>query len=117
MHETAVVEGLMRILTQTAAANGVDRIVSVRLKIGKLRGLDPRQIRAGFEMFAEGTLADGARLDIDEVAVKAHCKACGTDFTVERYRFECPTCGGNDAEVTAGRELYIESFEAAKETE
>lgn len=114
MHETAVVEGLMRILEKTAKANGVTRIVSVKLKVGRLRGLDPRQLRAGFEMFAEGTIADGARLDIDEVAVQAHCKTCGTDFTVERYQFQCPSCGGTDADVTAGRELHIESFEAAK---
>lgn len=114
MHETAVVQGLMRILKQTARANGVKRVVSVKLKIGRLRGLDSRQIRAGFEMFAEGTLAEGARLDIDEVEVEARCKACGTAFTVERYQFQCPACGSADADVTAGRELHIESFEAAK---
>lgn len=117
MHETAVVQGLMRILSETARANGVKRIVSVRLKIGRLRGLDSRQIRAGFEMFAEGTLAEGARLDIDEVEVEACCKTCGTTFTVERYQFQCPACGSADADVTAGRELHIESFEAATEAE
>jgi hydrogenase nickel incorporation protein HypA/HybF len=115
MHETAVVEGLMGILKRTAKANGVRRIVSVKLKLGRLHGLDARQIRGAFELFAEGTVADGARLDIDEIEIEARCKACGTAFTVRRYQFVCPSCGGTDADVTAGRELHIESFEAARE--
>ncbi|SCM78313.1 putative hydrogenase nickel incorporation protein HypA 2 [uncultured Pleomorphomonas sp.] len=114
MHETAVVEGLMRILTEHARQNGVDRVVAVRLKIGKLRGIDSRQIRLAFEIFAEGTLAEGARLDIDEVGVTAKCRTCGSVFEVEKYRFVCSGCGGSDADVLTGRELYIESFEAAK---
>jgi hydrogenase nickel incorporation protein HypA/HybF len=114
MHETAVVEGLMRILRDHARQNGVERILSVRLKVGRLRGLDVRQLRGCFEIFAEGTVADGARLDIDEVQVRARCAKCGCEYDVPRYRFDCPDCGSPDADVLAGRELYIESFEAAR---
>jgi len=115
MHETAVVEGLMRILGEQAKKNGAVRVVSVRLKIGRLRGIDSRQIRLAFEMFAEGTFAEGARLDIDEVGVTAKCRDCGTVFEVANYRFVCSGCGGSDAEVLTGRELHIESFEATRD--
>ncbi|TBW36632.1 hydrogenase maturation nickel metallochaperone HypA [Siculibacillus lacustris] len=114
MHETAVVAGLMRILTERAAAAEIERIVSVRLKIGRLRGLDSRQIRGAFELFAEGTPAEGARLDIDEVAIEAVCLTCGTVYTVPGWRFECPSCGGNDADTRTGRELHVESFEGTR---
>ncbi len=112
MHETAVVEGLMRILMRKAAENSVGQIVSVRLKIGRLRGLDLRQIRGCFEMFAEGTIADGADLAIDEIPVEACCRECGRVWEVPGYRLGCPCCGGTDADITKGRELYIETFEA-----
>jgi len=111
MHETAVVEGLMRILTQKASENRIDRIGSVRLKIGRLRGLDARQIRGCFEIFAEGTIAEGARLIIDEIPVEARCRACDQVWDVPGYRFQCPSCGGTDASIMTGRELYIETFE------
>jgi hydrogenase nickel incorporation protein HypA/HybF len=111
MHETAVVEGLMRILTKQARDNNIGRILSVRVKVGRLRGLDNRQLRLCFEMFAEGTLADGARLDLEDVPVTAKCRTCGTQFEVIGYRFVCSNCEGNDAEVLSGRELFIESFE------
>ncbi|HEX8964479.1 MAG TPA: hydrogenase maturation nickel metallochaperone HypA [Rhodocyclaceae bacterium] len=112
MHETAIVTGLMRILEEKAAAHGVERILRVTLKVGRLRAVEPAQLVACFEMFAEGTVADGAELAIVEVPVRARCKACGTEFEVPRFRFECPGCAGGDVDVIAGQELYIESFDA-----
>jgi hydrogenase nickel incorporation protein HypA/HybF len=111
MHETAVVEGLMRILTEKAAEHDIVRIASVRVIIGRLRGLDSRQIAGCFEIFAEGTIAEGARLDIIEVAVEARCRACTHTYEVPHYQFECPACGSSEADTVKGRELYIESFD------
>jgi hydrogenase nickel incorporation protein HypA/HybF len=115
VHEATVVEGVLSILVARAAEHGIDRIELVRLKIGRLRGLDSRQIRGAFELFAEGTIAEGARLDIDEVAAEAHCLACGTIWELQGYRFECPSCGGSDADVVKGRELYVESFDGRRD--
>lgn len=112
MHETAIVEGLIRILERQAAAHGAERILRVRVKVGRLRAVEPAQLSACFEMFAEGTVAEGATLAIEEIPVRGACRACGTEFEVPRYRFECPRCGGNDIEVVQGQELYIESFDA-----
>jgi hydrogenase nickel incorporation protein HypA/HybF len=114
MHESAIVAGLLRILTDRARPAGVARITVVRLTLGRLRGLDPRQIRGAFEIFTEDTLAEGARLEIDERPVRALCKACGTAYEVQGYRFECPACASADADVTEGRELFIESFDGEK---
>lgn len=112
MHETAIVTGLMKILDGKAAEHGFTRITKVRLKLGRLRGLDPRQIRGAFEVFSEGSPADGAELVIEEVPVAARCRACGHDYTVEGWQFACPACGSDDADIVAGRELYVESFDA-----
>lgn len=114
MHETAVVAGLMRILTDKAAAEGIDRIDVVRLMLGRLRGLDARQIRGAFEIFAEGTVADGARLDIEDVVPEARCRACGRVIAVPDWSFACPDCGGGDAEVVRGRELHLVSFDGRR---
>jgi hydrogenase nickel incorporation protein HypA/HybF len=115
MHEASIVQGLMRILTAKASEHGVDRILTVQVKIGRLRGIDSRQIRSCFEIFAEGTAAEGARLDIVEITPEAQCRACGHRYEVQRYRFLCPACGGTDADVGKGRELYIDSFTCQRE--
>lgn len=114
MHETAVVAGLMRLLTERAAAAEIDRIDVVRLMLGRLRGLDARQIRGAFEIFAEGTPAEGARLDIEEVVPEARCRACDRVFALPDWNFACPECGGDDAEVVRGRELHLVSFDGRR---
>lgn len=113
MHETAITSGLMKILIGQATRHGVRRIVKVTVKVGRLRAIEPRQLRACFELFAEGTLAEGAELVIDETAVRGCCNACSREFEVERFHFECPACGSNEISVLSGQELFIESFEAA----
>jgi hydrogenase nickel incorporation protein HypA/HybF len=113
MHETAIVSGLMRILEQQAQAHGVNHIQRITLKVGRLRAVEPQQLRLCFEMFAEGSIADGAELVIDAVPVRARCKTCGTFFDVPRYRFVCPGCNAGDVDIVGGQELYIDSFEPA----
>ncbi len=113
MHETAIVEGLMRLREKQAAQHRVTRILSVTVKVGRLRAVEPQQLVACFEMFAEGSVAEGARLTIEAVPVRAACRACGTEFEVPRFRFECPACSGGDVAILQGQELYIESFAAA----
>lgn len=116
MHEATVVDGLVRILIDRAAANGITSIVAVKVVIGRLRGLDLRQIRGCFEIFSEDTVAEGAALEIVDVETRARCRGCGTDYVVPRFRFACPSCGGSDADVIAGRELHVESFEGRQGT-
>lgn len=113
MHEATLVAGLMRILETQARQHGVEHIGRVTLRIGKLRAVEPQQLRLCFEMFAEETVADGAELVVISVPVRARCRGCRHEFTVAHYRFDCPRCNGGDVEVIGGQELYIESFEPA----
>lgn len=116
MHETAIVQGLMRILTRQAAEHGIERVARVTVKVGRLRAVEPQQLKSCFEMFAEGTLAEGAELVVDEVGVRGRCQDCGLEFDVPRFRFACPACGGIRVDVTRGQELYIENFEGGGAT-
>ena len=115
MHETAIVTGLIRIIETKAAQHGTTQVRRVRLKVGRLRAVEPQQLISCFEMFAEGTVADGAELIVDVLGVRGRCRSCATEFEVPRFRFECPACAGNDIEVIQGQELYIESFDADSE--
>jgi len=112
MHETAIVMGLIRIIETHAARVGASRVTRIRLKVGRLRAVEPQQLCSCFEMFAEGTVAEGAELAIDLLGVRGRCRACATEFAVANYHFACPACAGNDIEVIQGQELYVESFEA-----
>ena len=112
MHEASIAAGLMGILQREAARRDAVRIVRVRLRIGRLAAVEKRQLVECFALFAEGTLADGAEVAIEEVPVTARCTACGEVFTVEGWRFTCPACASGEVVLLTGRELSLESFDA-----
>ena len=70
MHEMSVAHGLLTIIEARAREHGIVRVTRARLKIGRLRGLDARQLRLAFEALAEGGIAAGAELEIEEIAPK-----------------------------------------------
>jgi hydrogenase nickel incorporation protein HypA/HybF len=85
---------------------------SVRLssEIGALTAVVPDAMRFCFDLVTAGTLAQGARLDIEQRPGGAHCRTCGDDFALPDAILLCP-CGSADVHVTAGRELRILSME------
>ncbi|WP_129125267.1 hydrogenase maturation nickel metallochaperone HypA [Geomonas oryzae] len=112
MHEITLVTGLFEIIKEQVAARGIESISKVRLKVGALAAVEPMTLTACFEVVAEGTVAEGAQLEIEEVPLTGRCRGCGADFRIEKFSFICPCCGGGAVEMTGGRELYLESLEA-----
>lgn len=112
MHEMAIARNLLEIILQESQAHGVSRVVSVSLKVGELSAVVPESLRFCFEIIAEGTVAEGAQLEIERVLVKCSCRECERDFEVSNLVFKCPRCGSTSVEILSGKELSLESFEA-----
>jgi hydrogenase nickel incorporation protein HypA/HybF len=109
VHELAVTQSVV-----DAVCERIDgqRVVSVRVEVGKLSGIVADAMRFCFDIVSGQTLLEGARLDIDERPGEAHCRDCGVDFTLADLVLLCP-CGSADVDVTAGRDLVIKSVEVA----
>jgi hydrogenase nickel incorporation protein HypA/HybF len=65
MHEHSLLRGLMHQIEELARQNGAGRVSAVRLKLGPLAHIEPDHLREHFVEAACGTLAAGARLDIE----------------------------------------------------
>lgn len=61
MHELALTHEIVGIVCDAAAGHRVHRVT---LEIGKLSCVTPESIEFCFEVVAQGTLAEGAQLDI-----------------------------------------------------
>ena len=94
----------------TAAADGA-RVCALRVRVGPLSGVVVAALRFAFEALAPGTLAEGARLDIEETRPTFHCPRCGSDYAAPVGRYECPACGSSDGELRGGHELELISIE------
>jgi hydrogenase nickel incorporation protein HypA/HybF len=111
MHEMSLCEGILQAIEENARGEGYSRVKLVRLEIGALAGVEIDAMRFGFDAVMQGTLAEGARLDILELPGKAWCMNCASTVVVSHRYDECPACGGFQLEVTAGDEMRIKELE------
>jgi hydrogenase nickel incorporation protein HypA/HybF len=104
-------------LTQSVVDQISDRlpdakITRVALEIGRLSGVVCDSIRFCFEICAQGTSLEGARLEIIEPPGRAICRLCGADFEVEDLFTAC-RCGSAEVDLISGQELKIRNVEIA----
>lgn len=107
MHELSVTQGIVDLVRQHA---GKAKVMSVRLRVGRLSGVIPQAVQFCFELVAKGTTLQDAELVIDEQPGVGHCSGCDTDFTLTDLILVCP-CGSSDVDVVSGRELTVVSIE------
>lgn len=107
MHELAITQSVVDAACDRAAGRPVR---SIRIQVGALTAVVPQAMLFCFDLVTEGTVAEGASLQIEQCAGGAHCRSCGTDFALADTILLCP-CGSADVAVTAGRELQILSME------
>ena len=113
MHELSLVRSIIEVLSDHAEKNGWSKVTRVTLKIGKMRQVIPDVMRFSFSVAAEGTIMEGAELEVVELPLSSTCRACG--FVWEEEVFSCPRCGSSDLEIAQGMELDIDSVEVEDE--
>jgi hydrogenase nickel incorporation protein HypA/HybF len=88
------------------------RVHSVKLEVGALCAVVPDSMQFCFELATEGTVADGASLDLAVQSGAARCRTCTKEFELHDLILLCP-CGSADVEVLAGRDLRILSMDVS----
>ncbi|MEZ0341435.1 hydrogenase maturation nickel metallochaperone HypA [Mycobacterium sp. pV006] len=109
MHEMAITQSVVDAVCEHSAGR---RVRSVRLEVGALCALVPDSMQFCFGLATEGTVAEGAHLDIAVRPGTGHCRTCGNDFALADLILLCP-CGSADVEVIAGKDIRIRSMEVS----
>lgn len=107
MHELGITRNIVAIVSEAAAGRRVRRVT---LEVGQLSGVMADAIRFCFDIVAEGTVVQGAALDILEPAGRARCRRCGDEFAAATLWAACP-CGSRDVVRLHGEELSVKSME------
>ncbi len=116
MHEMGLATEIVRIVTDSIPPDITDpKVVRINLKVGKLAAVVAQSLLFCFEIAAKETPAQGAQLNIEEIAVSARCHSCGEIWEFSEPVFQCPKCCGTKVEMLSGRELDIESIELEEE--
>lgn len=109
MHELAIAQ---EVIALVAARTEGARVTRVVLEIGRLCAVLPDAMRFCFDLATEGTVAEGAALEIREVPGRGRCRDCGSEVALDRPFGRC-RCGGSDLEWLAGEELRIKEVTLA----
>jgi hydrogenase nickel incorporation protein HypA/HybF len=64
-HELTLLVGMMRRIDAVARDEGADRVVAISVRLGALAHISPDHLREHFEAAARGTVAEGARVDVE----------------------------------------------------
>jgi hydrogenase nickel incorporation protein HypA/HybF len=110
MHEFGVAASVLEAVDTRAAGR---RVSAVRLHVGALQRLDRAVFDQAFAMIADGGVADGAAVDVVEVAVEIRCRDCEAGATALDLITTCPLCAGHDLELVHGDDLVLESITIA----
>jgi hydrogenase nickel incorporation protein HypA/HybF len=109
MHELAITQSVVDAVVDRL---GATRVAAVHLVIGRVSGVDVDAVRFCFDLVAQGTPVEGARLEISQPAGRARCRGCGAEFGVDDLLLLC-RCGSTDVELCQGQELTVRAVEVA----
>ena len=103
----------LRMATDAAQSAGASRVLKIRLRIGSLSGVVPDSLRFAFDVVCQGTMAEGATLEIEAVPAASWCATCRAEFECADFFNECPRCHNVSGELRRGRELDIAAVETS----
>ena len=107
MHELGITRNIVSIVGEAAKGQ---RVRQVTVEIGKLSGVMADAVAFCFDVAAQGTALEGAKLTILEIDGRGRCSDCGAEFAMPTLFTPCP-CGSRKSMRLRGEELTIKTME------
>ena len=111
MHELAITQSMFDLVLEQAKKAEAKKVGKINLVIGEMTGVVSECVKFYFDFISKGTPAEGATLSFVTVPPKAKCRDCDKLFELKEFDWTCPRCGGNNLQIVAGEELFVESIE------
>jgi len=110
MHEVGLCQAVLDAVERRASGRTVQR---VRIRAGVLNRVDEPSMRQAFALVSEGSVAEGAELDLEIIPVAVDCDACGQESVVDDVVVSCPRCGDPGVRLRGGDELTLVSIDVS----
>ena len=111
MHEIGVANSILDAVRTEAALHPGAELRKVGVRIGELAAVDADALRFAFEVLTQGTDLDSLELEIEICPRRQRCSACGFEFNVAGYEFQCAQCGEERTECISGDQLELSHME------
>ncbi len=113
MHETAVMQGMVKTIVECMHKAGASHVTHVQLVLGASSHMDAESARQHFALLTQGTPVEGASLSIIWQPALFQCFSC-------LHRFEsiesatsvlCLRCGGSALEIEHKEICYVSAID------
>ncbi|MEG0157385.1 MAG: hydrogenase maturation nickel metallochaperone HypA, partial [Anaerovoracaceae bacterium] len=105
MHEYPITEQIVKTAEKHCRENSAAKVKTINLVVGEYSGFVPESIHMYFDLIAQGTLCEGAEINITRIEPKIKCPACGELFKRAPLSFACPKCGVDGEPTEIGKEF------------
>ena len=113
MHEISVMQSTIEIAIEHAQARSAEKIHRIHMRVGALAGVVIDALEFAFPIVAQGTMAEGATLEIEFVPALCRCSTCGSEFEPKDFFYECPNCQALTVDLLHGKELDLAFLEVS----
>ena len=113
MHELGIAQDLFRIVEDKAKDNNLKAVTKILVVVGEASGIEEDFLRHNLmDHLMPGSIAQKAELEITKEPLQVKCVVCRIKIdSRQSSSLECPNCGGNNLEITQGKNVYIQSIE------
>ncbi|HEY5715714.1 MAG TPA: hydrogenase maturation nickel metallochaperone HypA, partial [Psychromonas sp.] len=93
MHELSIAESIIELLEEHAVTHKFKKVTKITLEIGVLAGIEKSALFFCFTAAAQNSIAEGAKLLIEEKLAKGICQHCHRQVSISAWYEPCPHCG------------------------
>ncbi len=125
MHEFSTAQLIVSTVIRVAEENGAKRVTEINIELGEFTLLNPEYLKFGLEVASEGTIAEGAKVNVVIKPGLIHCLECGYEGEARKEDVEgaphipqllsvslqCPKCGSNATKIISGRDCNIKNIQ------
>ncbi len=122
MHELSMAQGILNAVLDTAEQNGAIEVTEVVIEIGKLAMLNPEQVKFMLGVLSKDTLAEHAKIVIENLEVEIKCEKCGFEGVAnvddeDHYApmVYCPECSNPRIEILNGKDVTVKTISIEKD--
>lgn len=118
MHEASLVQGLLKIVLDACkqhndenADKQILKVKKIECEAGLLACFENFALIDCFDIFAENTICESAKLVINTAMLDCICNKCGKNFSINEKKFVCPFCGSIEISFNDGNGLIIKKLD------
>jgi len=110
MHELSLAMEVVDLASREASGNNINNILSIRIEIGDICGVDADVFRSALEIASHHSILEHAEIEIIRTPGKAICRECTGEVLVTELLSVCPRCGIIPEIITGGKEFRVLSM-------